>query len=141
MDVLESVGLAVDAGLCVLIWIVQLVIYPGFAFYPSDGFQKWHTKYTVRITTIVFPLMMLQLVLGGIELWSGMSWLNLVSFVLVISTWMSTFFQFVPLHSRLDNGEDIRDTISVMVRKNWIRTFLWSAIFVLALVQMLTGIS
>lgn len=141
MDVLESIGLAVDAGLCVLIWIVQLVVYPGFAYYPSDGFQKWHSMYTVRITAIVFPLMMLQVVIGGIELWSGISWLNLISFLLIIGTWISTFFQFVPLHNRLNNGLDIEGTIPVMVRRNWLRTFLWSAIFVMALLQMLTGIS
>ena len=141
MDVLEVIGLTVDAGLCVLIWLVQLVIYPGLAYYSAEDFRAWHARYTVRITVIVFPLMVLQVVLGGLELFAEVNWVHAVAFGLIICTWLSTFIQFVPLHTRLSRGHELQSTIDTMVRRNWLRTILWSAILILSLLEMIVHTS
>ena len=46
---LQSVRLLLDFGLMVLIWIVQLVIYPGLCYYKSEDLGNWHKIYTGRI--------------------------------------------------------------------------------------------
>ncbi len=136
MEFTQVIGLAVDLGLCVLIWIVQLVVYPGFGYYSSEEFNRWHSRYTWRITAIVFPLMMLQLGLAGLDVWSGWDWMNTLSLILIIGTWLSTFVQFVPLHNRLGQGNEVAPVIQMMVRKNWLRTCLWTAIFVISLLEI-----
>ena len=55
---LEYIRLLVDAGFIVLIWAVQLVIYPSFKFYSNANLLKWHRLYTKRVTVIVLPLML-----------------------------------------------------------------------------------
>ena len=50
-----------DFGLLVLIWMVQLVVYPGFKYYQRERLLEWHARYTSRISYIVGPLMLGQL--------------------------------------------------------------------------------
>jgi len=52
---------AFDFGMLVLIWLVQLIIYPSFEFTDKDAFLGWHEKYTGLITVVVLPLMLGQL--------------------------------------------------------------------------------
>ncbi|MFT7429007.1 MAG: hypothetical protein ACI9IZ_001504, partial [Nonlabens sp.] len=42
MNYLDLLQLLVDFGLVVLIWIVQLIIYPSFLYYGSKTLNKWH---------------------------------------------------------------------------------------------------
>ena len=49
---LNNYALLVDAGLVVLIWMVQLIIYPSFLHY-DNNLVEWHHKYTSRIALIV----------------------------------------------------------------------------------------
>jgi len=36
------IRLLFDFGLLVLIWLVQLVIYPSFLYYEQDNLKRWH---------------------------------------------------------------------------------------------------
>lgn len=136
MEITQVIKFAVDAGLCVLIWIVQLVVYPGFAFYSAEELKKWHSSYTWRITVIVFPLMTAQLVLSGVSIYYDMNWVSVTSMVLVTGTWVSTFVQFVPLHNKLASSSDTSAIVAAMVSKNWLRTCLWSAVLILSYVEL-----
>ncbi len=51
MDIL-ILRLLFDFGLVVLIWIVQLVIYPGLCYYSETDLLKWHKLYTSRIAYV-----------------------------------------------------------------------------------------
>ena len=53
--------LGIDFGLVVLIWMIQLIVYPSFLHYTTTNLIKWHRKYTPLIGYIVGPLMLLQL--------------------------------------------------------------------------------
>jgi hypothetical protein len=55
----------VSFGLIVLIWLVQLVIYPAFASIAPERFARWHARYTRTVTWIVAPLMLGQAGLLG----------------------------------------------------------------------------
>jgi hypothetical protein len=131
---LVLVRLVLDFGVLVLIWMTQLVVYPGFKFYSREGLLEWHKKYTSQITYIVLPLMLGQLVISGIQLWNVQSLYTLGSFLIIVLLWASTFLQFIPLHNKIAAGNFNTETGMQLVKKNWLRTVLWTALFGMSLV-------
>lgn len=123
----------VDFGLVVLIWLVQLIIYPSFRHYSSAELAGWHPTYTTLITLIVGPLMLAQVGLVGYELYGRLSWLNLLSAVLVGLMWGATAFISVPLHNALAAGHASPALLTRLVDTNWIRTIGWTILFALGL--------
>lgn len=122
-----------DFGLVVLIWMVQLIVYPGFSFYTNADLLKWHKSYTPKITIVVAPLMFIQM---GIALYISFfefSIANLIYAVLVISTWLTTFTYFVPLHQKIERNLDIKVSAKKLTKGNWVRTFQWTFIFIYSL--------
>lgn len=130
---MQSLALAIDSGLAVLIWIVQLVVYPSFLYSQPGSFPQWHVLYSRRIAYIVAPLMIAQLGLVLANSLAQPSSLNLAFLTLVLATWAITFFQFVPLHNRLLRFGYQRDTLKQLIDANWTRTALWSSIALLRL--------
>ncbi|HBH27625.1 MAG: hypothetical protein N839_0013065 [Desulfofustis sp. PB-SRB1] len=116
-----------NGGLVVLIWLVQLIIYPAMVHWPLPSFCAIHRWYTSRISLLVIPLMSGQALLVGYGLVTNFSALLLVQASLVAIAWGLTFFLFVPLHARLSRGYDIA-VIRRLVAANWFRTILWSAV-------------
>jgi len=138
-DILLALKLVSDAGLLVLIWLVQLVIYPSFRFYNICELKKWHRLYTGRITLVVLPLMLSQLILSwGIVLANNWDIFYTINAVLVLLTWVSTFIIFVPLHQKIDNAQHLEIYIQKLITYNWLRTFLWTIIFVNTLIVAIT---
>jgi len=134
---LAIIRLLFDTGLLVLIWMVQLVVYPGFRFYRPDDLKRWHEKYTRQVTFVVMPLMLGQLVITGIQIWEDANWYTILSGLLVLLLWLSTFLKFVPLHSRITNEDFDEQTLNDLVRYNWGRTVLWSGLFLISVVAVL----
>ncbi|MBT8295067.1 MAG: hypothetical protein KJO51_01480, partial [Gramella sp.] len=121
--------LLTDFGLVVLIWMVQLVVYPGLCFYPDHELDTWHKKYKNRIAFIVGPLMLAQLaiVIGQFVIDQNLyTWSSLG---IVLAIWMLTFLVFVPLHNSINPDESCEEITASLVKKNWWRTFLWSVLF------------
>ena len=130
---LDTLRLISDSGLLVLIWMVQLIVYPSFAYYNQENLYKWHSVYTGRIAVIVIPMMFGQLITTGIQVFLEQNFYTISSSVLVVAVWISTFTQFVPLHRNISKKQEINNSIKKLVSKNWIRTFLWSLLFILTL--------
>lgn len=122
-----------DFGLVILIWIVQLIIYPSFAYYQEKDLLIWHQKYTQLITIVVLPLMVGQLGLHIYGLTKLANATTILPLVLVISTWIITFVWAVPLHNKIDQAIDLPNTIKKLVSINWYRTILWSIVFITSL--------
>ncbi|MEM7103357.1 MAG: hypothetical protein AAF502_09530 [Bacteroidota bacterium] len=131
--ILELFRLLVDFGLVVLIWIVQLVIYPGFRYYAKADLVRWHQIYTGRITLVVFPLMFVQLIIGAIQVWQGFDFLMLAEFVIILSLWGMTMVVFVPLHNKIASNEFENATLNSLISKNLVRTILWTFLFLVSL--------
>lgn len=130
LENIHPLRMLIDFGLVVLIWMVQLIIYPGFSFYENSDLLKWHKKYTPRITVLVAPLMFIQM---GIAIYLSVfefSFLNLSYALLVFSTWISTFIYFVPLHQKIEANQDIKMSVMNLSKGNWVRTFLWTITFI-----------
>ncbi|TVZ14096.1 hypothetical protein JM81_0296 [Maribacter sp. MAR_2009_72] len=130
---LDLIRLICDTGLVVLIWMVQLIIYPSFTYYPHKNLYQWHNKYTKRIAIIVVPFMTGQLITTTLQVYKELDLYTLISSVLVLSVWLSTFLQFVPLHNQIANKIEIDKTLIKLKLHNWLRTILWSLLFILTI--------
>lgn len=126
----------VDFGLIVLIWIVQLIIYPSFRYTQAGAFKQWHAKYTLRITVIVAPLMIAQVTILAFHIYTAPHWADYVSAFFVVLIWTSTFLQAVPIHNILGSEEAMSNGrftqhIEHLIAVNWVRTILWTLVFCL----------
>lgn len=112
----------------VLIWLVQLYVYPGFRNADANTFLDWHKRYTRRVSWFVGPLMFGQLISGTLLLLADASLASAVYLILVIATWILTGLVAAPLHGKLQKcGKDL-GLISRLIAWNWPRTVLWTAI-------------
>jgi hypothetical protein len=131
MTLIEANRLA-SFGLVVLIWLVQIIIYPAFAEIAPDRFTSWHAGYTRAVTWIVAPLMLAQVAL--------LAWLAVVrpsprvllAAAMVAVAWIATFALAVPAHDTQASGLD-RAVVARLVAGNWIRTIAWTLAFLLLL--------
>ncbi len=123
---IDILNIAVSWGLLLLIWLVQIIIYPGFHRIPPSDFMTYHRWYAYRISIIVLPLMF-----GEIFLLLGWWWggadrtAAYIAALAVFVVWLATFSLQVPIHKRLQHGKD-DDLIRRLVATNWIRTLAWS---------------
>ena len=131
-SLVESARLA-SFGLVVLIWLVQIVIYPGFTEVAPDRFVAWHARYTRAITWVVAPLMLAQAGLVGTLVAARPRGPFVAAAALVVVAWVATARVAVPLHDALRGGHDpVR--IARLVRTNWVRTAAWTLAFLALLV-------
>lgn len=126
---IATIRLLFDTGLVVLIWLIQLVVYPSFLYYGKDNLIKWHKHYTSRLSLIVIPLMFGQLILAVIQLAQFPAIETIVGLSLVIVVWVSTFSQFVPIHNQIFKNNSTVKLLKQLVKRNWLRTILWTLIF------------
>ncbi|GAB4252221.1 MAG: hypothetical protein Tsb0034_30980 [Ekhidna sp.] len=129
--------LLIDFGLVILIWMTQLVVYPSFTHFGQDELLNWHQKYTTAISVIVMPLMLGQVVSHGFILYSNFNAIKLIAAILILLAWINTFLFAVPLHNKIGFGQEIIESARALVKINWVRTFLWSAVFLLTLFDYL----
>ncbi len=123
-----------------LIWLVQLVHYPGFASVDSDQFNSFHAMHSTRITLIVAPLMLVELLASAA--WCFDDPRRVTAFIglaLLAIIWASTAFLQVPLHNQLASGLSA-SLIDRLVRTNWVRTVAWSARSVLVVTWLLAAL-
>ncbi|MBT8297588.1 MAG: hypothetical protein KJO52_04580 [Maribacter sp.] len=129
---IDFIGLLVNFGLVVLIWMIQLIIYPSFLHYQTEDLVGWHRKYTTLIGYIVVPLMLAQLSISIFQVYASATFTTLSILTLVLLVWLSTFLQFVPIHSNISKGSVNQKMLSALVKKNWTRTILWTVVFIIS---------
>lgn len=112
-----------------LIWIVQILVYPQYLNVSADCFPKFHRAHMKRITFIVAPLMLVELVstvatpfFPNLPLPSWIAWTCIAC---VAVCWGSTAWVQVPIHDRLIQGH-AQAHVKTLVLSNWIRTAAWS---------------
>jgi hypothetical protein len=129
-----NVNLIFDTATVVLIWAVQLAIYPGLTYYSHKDLRIWHRSYTKRITVIVLPLMFGQLAFSVGEAIADTSYVTILKLGMILIVWVLTFSIFVPLHNSIEKSNEIESTAITekLVNKNWWRTLFWTLVFVLS---------
>lgn len=128
-QIITMVQLIVDFGLVVLIWMVQLIVYPSFLHFDYKNLLTWHQKYTQKISVIVVPLMFLQLAIAIYNVLQHLNIFTATTLMIVVFLWIFTFLGFAPVHFKISAGKHNRRIIETLVVRNWWRTFLWSALF------------
>lgn len=131
---LEDYRLLIDFGMLVLIWMVQLMIYPSFKYFEKDGLILWHSKYTRYMSFVVMPLMTTQMVLVLLQLYENSTSYSILSLVLIVILWLITFAYFVPLHQKITKRMATQRNLQLLVQVNWIRTLLWTAVFIISFI-------
>ena len=125
--------LLADFGLVVLIWLVQLIVYPSFQYIARGSFSCWHGRYTRIVSFVVVPLMVVQVMTHSIGLYREPTWQNGLGIVLVGLVWVATFTLSVPCHHRLGEEGRNQEHIARLIQTNWLRTVTWSFVFLLSL--------
>lgn len=134
---IEITRLLLDFGLCILIWMVQLIVYPSFAFYNNTQLLTWHKTYTKAIALIVIPLMLGQLGIAIYQVFLAQNSYTLVSIVLVVFLWGITLLKFAPMHQQISEGNTQIQLLKTLVQMNWIRTIIWTLLFGLSSASVL----
>lgn len=126
---LLALHVAVTWALIGLIWTIHVVHYPLFASV-GTGFRAYHESHMHRITLVVGPLMLVEL-LTAVMLWvdppagtTSRVWLG--GLVLLGVVWLETAVFAVPQHGRLETGFDA-GTHKALMAGNLVRTLAWTA--------------
>jgi len=113
-----------SAGLCVLIWLTQLLIYPNFLKVPSGEFPNFHKYHMERISWVVAPLFVLDVIVC-----LGLLYFDVrgsgINGVLCLLPFLATFLFYAPLHKALEKSYS-RELCSRLILSNWVRTLLWT---------------
>ena len=133
-QIILQISLLVDVGLVVLIWMVQLIVYPSFTYYNPKNLIEWHQKYTTGIAVVVIPLMLTQLVLAIVAVFYQPNFIAISTLLIVLFLWIFTFLSFAPLHFKISEGTHHQKLLQLLIRRNWIRTFVWSGLFLFHLI-------
>ena len=127
----------IDFGAVVLIWMVQLVVYPSFTYFQKKELMNWHLPYTQRVTFVVAPIMFIQTGIIAYQTWTSFNVLNGISALICLSLWLLTFLEAVPLHHQIDLGKEVELSAKKLVQINKKRTALWTVLFIISLGQLI----
>ncbi|HMV45244.1 MAG TPA: hypothetical protein PK079_18770 [Leptospiraceae bacterium] len=121
-----------------LIWTIQIVHYPLFLKIGNNEFLDYHHGHSFRISLIVMPMMLLELIstfLLSIVESNEYKLFHYSGLFLVLIIWLSTFFLSVPEHTILGEGWN-EMSIKRLVTTNWIRTIAWSLHSLLLIIEL-----
>jgi hypothetical protein len=125
---IEVVQAAATFGMTAVIWLVQLVQYPGFARVGAPEFGAFHRHHCRSIGLVVGPLMIAELLTALVLAAAGQPlWFWRVMLAALAAVWLSTACWQGPAHGRLAREGPRPDSVRALVRGNWLRTILWSA--------------
>lgn len=140
IDKILLLQLVFDSGMFVLICLTQLVIYPGFTYFTDDSLKQWHKVYTGRMTIVVMPLMLGQLLCGTFLLYEEVDVFSLIRILAILGAWLLTFLMAVPLHNKINKGINTNAIAKRLVVINRPRTLLWTIVFITTIVQVLKSL-
>lgn len=123
----------VDFGMVILLWLVQLIIYPSFQKIAADQLVAWHGVYTFRIAFVIVPMLFSQLLLWIYCVFHSRSIASIIGMILVLACWALTFFVSVKLHQKIERGEGSEQVLQALVQTNWYRTICWTAVLIIGL--------
>lgn len=115
-----------------LIWFVQIVHYPLFAYVGQSDFMGYQKQHMRKTAWLVAGPMLLELGLAAVLAWSlggSLAWSGLVLLGII---WLSTALGQVPMHGRLERGFDQAAHLR-LIRGNWVRSISWTLRAMLAL--------
>jgi len=121
------VHLAATSVMAGLIWTIQLLHYPFFHHLEKHTFAQQMKVHRTKISFIVIPVMLLELITGFYLLIVSTEFSLHFSagFVMIVLIWLSTFLFQMRSHNQIAEEYD-SSAVNTLIRTNWIRTLLWS---------------
>lgn len=128
-----------------VIWFMQVLEYPLFAYVGEEAFPSFHAQHNRRLPGVVFLPMLVAFASTVTLLFvrpavvpRWLVWLG-VFFVGVVLA--SSFTLLIPRHMRLTRGGYSLEVVRELVRFNWIRTVAWTlhALVLLAMLVLVLG--
>ena len=108
-----------------IIWVIQLLHYPAFHFIKEIDYVEFQHFHMQRISFIVVPVMIIELLSGFMLVYYFRSNLLILCLIILLVIWSITFVFFTKLHQSLLDGYD-KIIVDKLVQINWSRTVLWS---------------
>lgn len=136
-SVLLNIHIALTAIMTGVIWVIQLVHYPSFHYVNMVVYTKFQKFHMFRISFIVMPVMILEIITAMLFFVFSSSWLYILNMFLLVLIWLSTALLSVPCHTRLEKAYSY-DDVDKLVKTNWPRTLLWSTRLVLLLYGLIS---
>jgi hypothetical protein len=127
--------LCLDFGLFLVLWLVQLIIYPGFLYCADHTFIRWHATYVKRIMAFVVPLMIGQMTLHAGLFFIAPSLAGALILLLILAAWTVSLAWSVPCHKKLHEQGRSEKIIRSLLRSNLVRAICWTAALLLSLVR------
>ncbi len=107
-----------------VILMTQILSYPLLLKLGISNFYDYYNSYTKRISFIVIPLMIFEVLLSIILNIILNNFYLFASNILLFVVWGSTFFIQVPIHNKLSSNHSYV-LINKLIYTNWIRTIAW----------------
>jgi len=130
---LEIIRLVTECLLVVMIWPIQLVIYPSFQKLNINDQARVHLHYTLLISAIASPIIIIHFITTGYELLLST---NLFTILRLLATSIAiavTFFLIAPIHLAILIFEPTNKQFIRITQRNWIRTIAWTTSLILTL--------
>lgn len=128
-----------------VIWFMQVLEYPLFAYVGAEAFPTFHAQHNRRLPGVVFLPMLIAFAATVALLFvrpaAVPGWLAWLGAVLVGVVLASSFTLVIPLHMRLTHEGYSLEMIGELVRFNWVRTVAWTlhALVLLAMLVLTLG--
>ena len=112
-----------------LIWTIQIVHYPLFAWVGETTFEAFEKGHTTRMSRLLAVPASMEVVTGALLVWVAPGGLSpalvLASGSILATLWVVTLLVQVPLHRAL-SAQRFESAISRLVSSNWLRTTGWT---------------
>lgn len=133
---LEPLRIIVDSLLFILIWVIQLGVYPTFLRLVKKDQIRWHFIYTLSISFIISPLILLQFGILSYEWFQIQNPLTFTRLLLSAIVIVSTILLLAPQHLKILVFGPDQKTFTKINKRNWIRTVTWSTSLALSLITI-----
>ena len=125
IEILSKVHFLSTSLMVGIIWVIQLLHYPTFHFIKESDYVEFQHFHMQRISFIVVPVMIIELLSGFMLVYYFRSNLLILCLIILLFIWLITFVFFTKLHQSLLDGYD-KKIVDKLVKINWSRTVLWS---------------
>ena len=125
IDTLYFIQIVCNSYLVSLVLITQFITYPTFLSIDKKKFPDFHKKYVNKISLIVAPVMIIELLTLSHIAYFSKDFLIIKSLILLLVIWLTTFFIMIPSHNKISKAFNKKE-INMLINYNWVRTILWS---------------
>ena len=125
IEILSDIHFLSTSLMVGIIWVIQLLHYPTFHFIKESDYVEFQYFHMQRISFIVVPVMIIELLSGFMLVYYFRSNLLIFCLIILLVIWSITFVFFTKLHQSLLGGYD-KIIVDKLVQINWSRTVLWS---------------